>query len=259
MTKQNLCVLMAMAMLVANAGVTNISFADKQRMKKLAATELTVVSAKNLQKAVTEKKCPTVKVAISKKTVADMLITTKLTYQGKLKNGFPLFIPSDDLKPNVLDEIQENGMVAIVYLESGSLKFKSFEKFLNEQKPAGEYLVCYLNLDKTLLSDGFGSSVYDIETKPITSYMIKDWASVEMYEKINGKAMWKEPENSAAVELVADGRTFIEMMHDDSGEPFVLKAKLKLTDYYSGYFMGKGNMYFAFIIEDDTKMGPASQ
>ena len=192
---------------------------------------------------------------ISKKAVADMLITTKLSHQGRPKRGFPVFIPSDDLKPNVIDEIQENGMLAIVYIEGGTLRFKSFERFLSERKSEGNYVVCYLNLDKTLISDGFGSAEYGIETKPINSYMLKDWASVEMYERINGKAKVKEPGADASVELVADGRTFLEMMHDDSGKPFVIKAKLKLSDYYNYYFEGKGKSYYAFDLEDPTKMG----
>ena len=256
MTKQRISVLIATAMLVANAGVTNISFVDKQRMKKLAATELTEVSEKSLYKAVMGKKCPTVKVAISKKPVTELSIITKIADQvGKRKEGFPLFVYSDSLMPNVIEEIQDNGMLAIAYLEAGSRMFKSFLKFLNEQKSEGEYVVCYLNLDKTLLSDGFGSAVHDIATKPIKSYMLKDWASVEMYEKINRNVTKNGPGNDVAVELVADGRTFLEMMHDDSGAPFVIKAKLRLTDAYFGHFYEKGNMYYAFDLEDSTKMG----
>ena len=226
-----------------------ISFDDKMRMKKLAATEIKADTQNELNKAGYDGKTITMKVAVPKKSVESLSLITSITAKvGNKSDGYPLFLPfANSLMPDVAEEIKANGVFTIVYENASSRKFKAFSKFLEEQKTEDAYVVCYVSFAKEIF-DSY-SSIFGIPNNTVRSYWLKDWASVEMYEGAIGKA------DSAKSDLIPTNVTLLEKLNDDSYKPFVIKAKLKLSDYYNYYFDDKAKMFYSFDLSDSSKLG----
>ena len=119
MAKINIMLLvLAYAFVSSAAGLQKkINFADKMRMKKLAATETQADTQDKLHNAVDDGKTVTMKVAVSKKSVERLSLITSMTATvGKKNDGYPLFLPYvNSLMPDVFKEVKANGVFTIVY------------------------------------------------------------------------------------------------------------------------------------------------